>query len=87
MTSVHEGGSTLGPTPVSAPDQLPRPIWFVIAFVVYMALALTTKSLVLNWIVGPLWLLLFLYVAPATARWIVRAFRRPASRGKDRPGP
>ena len=46
---------------------------YVFALVVYVVLGFTTKSLVLNWILGPLFPLLLLYVAPRT---LARAFRR-----------
>ena len=47
---------------------LPSPIWFVVSFAVYVALGLVTRSTVLNWIVGPLWLLVTLYVLPLVGR-------------------
>ena len=37
---------------------------YVTAFVVYVALGYFLKSVVLNWIVGPLFLLVVLYVVP-----------------------
>ena len=37
---------------------------YVPVFLLYVALGLLTKSLVLNWIVGPLFPLLVLYVVP-----------------------
>jgi hypothetical protein len=37
---------------------------YVVAFVVYVALGFFLKSVVLNWIVGPTFLLLVLYVVP-----------------------
>jgi hypothetical protein len=37
---------------------------FAIALVVYVALGLATKSFVLNWIVGPLFLLIVLDLLP-----------------------
>lgn len=43
---------------------LPGPIWFIGTFVVYVVLGLVVKSAVLNWIVGPLWLLATLYLVP-----------------------
>ena len=53
---------TAGHRPVAG---LPGPGWFVVSFAAYLGLALVAKSVVLNWIVGPLWLLLTLYVLPA----------------------
>lgn len=43
---------------------LPGAPWFVVTFVVYVVLGLVIKSAVLNWIVGPLWLLATLYLVP-----------------------
>ena len=37
---------------------------YVAALVVYIALGYFLKSAVLNWIVGPLWLVLVLHVIP-----------------------
>jgi hypothetical protein len=37
---------------------------YVAAFVVYVAIGYFLKSLVLNWIVGPIYLVLALYVLP-----------------------
>jgi hypothetical protein len=42
----------------------PGPWHYLLAFVVYVALGVLTRSVVLNWIVGPLFLLLSLYVVP-----------------------
>ena len=41
---------------------------YVAAFVVYVALGYFLKSIVLNWIVGPLFLVLVLYVLPKLFR-------------------
>ncbi|MDH3705513.1 MAG: hypothetical protein OES57_05565 [Acidimicrobiia bacterium] len=49
-------------------DGLPRPAWFVASFALYVTLGLLFKSAVLNWIVGPLWLLLTLWLVPTLAR-------------------
>ena len=43
---------------------LPGWPWFVATFVVYVVLGLVIKSTVLNWIVGPMWLLATLYILP-----------------------
>lgn len=61
------GGDEAGSVP-----GLPGPIWFVMSFAAYLGLALATKSVVLNWIVGPLWLVVTLCVLP-TAIGRVRA--------------
>ena len=49
-------------------EDLPRPSWFVASFALYVTLGLLFKSAVLNWIVGPLWLVLTLWLLPALAR-------------------
>jgi hypothetical protein len=43
---------------------LEQPAAWAVLLVVYVALGLVLKSAVLNWIVGPLFPLLFLYVLP-----------------------
>ena len=48
-----------------------RPIpwyWYGAAFVGYVALGYFFKSAVLNWIVGPLWLVVWLYLVPKALR-------------------
>lgn len=49
-------------------EGLPGPGWIVASFAVYVVLGLLTKSVVLNWIVGPLWLVTTLYVLPTLGR-------------------
>ena len=46
----------------------PRPWQYGLAFVVYVALGLVTRSVVLNWVIGPLFLLLTLYLLPRALR-------------------
>jgi hypothetical protein len=55
---------------VSGPD--PGPWLYVLAFVVYVVLGLLTRSVVLNWIVGPLFPLLALYVVPRLVGDLIR---------------
>jgi hypothetical protein len=43
--------------------------WAVL-LAVYVALGLVLKSVVLNWIVGPLFPLFFLYLIPRWAGWV-----------------
>jgi hypothetical protein len=50
----------------------PGPWLYAVAFVVYVALGVLTRSVVLNWIVGPLFLLIALYLVPAAARGLRR---------------
>jgi hypothetical protein len=45
-------------------DQLPATAWFVVTLAAYVALGLAFRSAVLNWIVGPLWMLATLYLLP-----------------------
>ncbi len=61
--------------PRASADQLPPPGWFVASFLLYVALGLVFKTAVLNWIVGPLWLLLTIWFVPA-------AFRRLTTRSR-----
>ena len=49
-------------------EGLPAPGWIALSFVVYVVLGLAFRTVVLNWIVGPLWLLLTLYVLPTLGR-------------------
>ncbi len=49
--------------PAPEPEDAPAAA-YVAAFVVYVVLGYFLKSVVLNWIVGPLFLLLVLYVVP-----------------------
>jgi hypothetical protein len=46
----------------------PGPWLYGLALVAYVALGLLTRSVVLNWIIGPLFLLLALYVLPRALR-------------------
>jgi hypothetical protein len=50
----------------------PRLWHYVLALVAFVALGLLTRSVVLNWIVGPLFPLLFLYVVPRAVAGVVR---------------
>ncbi len=58
--------------PVDGPGQAATEPWpfaaYVAAFVAYVALGLLTKSWVLNWIVGPLFLLVVLFLFPRGLR-------------------
>jgi len=49
-----------------------RPWAYLAALVAYVVLGLLFRSVVLNWIVGPLFLLLSLYLLPLAIRTIVR---------------
>jgi hypothetical protein len=46
----------------------PRPWQYALALAVFVALGLLTRSIVLNWIVGPLFPLLALYLVPRAVR-------------------
>ncbi len=52
---------------------LPGPGWFVASFLAYVVLGLVLRSVVLNWVVGPLWLLVTLVLLPGAARALRRA--------------
>lgn len=54
-------------------EGLPGLRWIVLSFVVYVVLGFFLKSIVLNWIVGPLWLLFTLHLIP---RWFRSLFGR-----------
>ena len=61
---------------MSAPDAVgpgPGPWLYVVAFLAYVALGLLTGSVVLNWIVGPLFPLLALYLVPRAVRKLTSA--------------
>ena len=59
--------SPASPTGPPAPE--PWPAWaYGVALVAYVALGYLTKSWVLNWIVGPLFLVLVLSVVPRGMR-------------------
>ncbi|AYY13066.1 hypothetical protein EF847_10520 [Actinobacteria bacterium YIM 96077] len=49
--------------------------WYVIALVVYVTIGYFTKSVLLNWIMGPLFLLVMLYIIPTVIRGIVTKAR------------
>lgn len=49
-------------------EQLPAFTWFAVAFAGYVALGVTLRSAVLNWIIGPLWLFLTLWLVPTAWR-------------------
>ncbi len=44
--------------------------WYVVALVVYVVAGYFLKSFLLNWIIGPLFLLISLYLVPT---WLRRA--------------
>jgi hypothetical protein len=46
----------------------PRLPHYVVALVVYVVLGLLTRSVVLNWVVGPLFPLIALYLVPLAVR-------------------
>jgi hypothetical protein len=49
--------------------------WYAVALAIYIPLGFLTQSVVLNWIVGPIFPLLVLYVGPTFARRIVSRVR------------
>lgn len=54
----------------------PPALAYVIALVVYIVLGVFAKSVVLNWIIGPLFPLLVLYLIPRAARAAGRRLAR-----------
>ena len=50
----------------------PRPWLWAVVLVVYVGLGLLTRSVVLNWVVGPLFPLLTLYLLPRAVSGLVR---------------
>lgn len=70
MSGRPDGVQGREPTDVAPP-------WpaYVATFVVYVALGYRFRSVVLNWIIGPLFLVLCLYVLPRLVR---RGESRPA---------
>lgn len=67
------------PGEVAPPDDLPAAV-YAFAFAAYVALGYVLKSVVLNWLVGPLFLVVVLYVVPSSlvrvrSRWRARPRR------------
>lgn len=50
--------------------------WYLAALVMYVAAGYFLKSWLLNWVVGPLFMLIVLYLVPAA----IRRLLRPAAR-------
>ena len=50
--------------------------WYVVALVVYVVAGYFLKSFLLNWIIGPLFLLIALYLVPTGARWLTTTIGR-----------
>jgi hypothetical protein len=62
---VPTGGSALGnPPPEPARAERGIWVWYVVAFVTYVVASMWQKAL-LNWIVGPLWLVGVVLAGPA----------------------
>jgi hypothetical protein len=57
----------------------PGPGWYAAALVGYVTAGFFLKSILLNWVVGPLFLLIVLYLAPTwLGRWGGRPRAEPA---------
>ena len=76
----HSDGAAQLRTQVAEPDEAiesaSEPIalgWYAFALALYVALGYFLKSWVLNWIIGPLFLLIVLYLIPTAVR---RLFQR-----------
>ena len=50
----------------------PGPVGFALALATYVVLGVTLKSVVLNWIVGPAYLVVVLHVIPTSLRRLRR---------------
>ena len=61
-------------TPSKPPDP-PGSAWIVAALAAYVVLGFMLKAPVLNWVVGPLWLLAVLHVLPRLGRRIAARFK------------
>ncbi len=60
------------PDPTDPPAGLAlSPALFLFTLALYVALGYALKSIVLNWVVGPLFPLVTLYLIPAAARRVV----------------
>lgn len=61
---------------MARPDDRDIPVgWYVAALVAYVAGGLVFKSALLNWLVGPLFLVLVLYAVPTLVRTLTRRAR------------
>ncbi|HEY8475048.1 MAG TPA: hypothetical protein VIL37_20830 [Natronosporangium sp.] len=58
-----------GPPVTPSPEPDIKLVWFVVALLAYIAAGFFLKSAVLNWIVGPLFPFLALFVLPRLLRW------------------
>jgi hypothetical protein len=67
MTSVRDDSAD----PLA--DRLPPAGWFIASFLAYVACGLVLHTLVLNWIVGPIWLVVTLWAVPVAWRRLQRA--------------
>ena len=65
--------------PAAASEQLPArripPVAYAVALVAYVALGLVVTVGVLNWVVGPLFPFVVLYVVPRGARALLNRLR------------
>lgn len=65
-----------GRAPTTHVDRMPVAPWvLVVCLAVYVVLAVRFQVVVLNWVVGPLFLLIVLDVVPRTWRLLVRKLR------------
>lgn len=61
---------------MARPDNRDIPVgWYVAALVAYIAGGFVFKSALLNWLVGPLFLLVVLYALPTLVRTLLRRER------------
>jgi hypothetical protein len=72
---------TTGPSELARDRAAPGAAAYSLAFVSYVALGLWTNGLVLNWVIGPLYLVLVLYAAPRAWRVLARRTARGGPHG------
>ena len=76
IPSHHGARPGHGPRPAAGSPPEDVPAWqYVVAFVAYVAVGYHLKSVFLNWIVGPLFLLTTLYLLPLAFRRMLAVAR------------
>ncbi|WP_165367630.1 hypothetical protein [Phytoactinopolyspora endophytica] len=68
------------PATTSAPPVRISAGWYVAALIIYVVIAYFTKTVLLNWVMGPLFLLLTLYIIPTAAAAGLRKLKTRTSR-------
>ncbi len=74
VTSEDDPSSVL---PLVAQEHSPIPLgWYLVALTVYVVAGYFLKTWIFNWIIGPLFLLIALYLVPTWLRWLTTIGRR-----------